>query len=411
MIDIKLVREHPDVIKKTLKLRRYEFDVDHLLEVDKARSTLSVEVDGLRADKNKYAKEQNIDKGRQIKEELPKKEAALAAVEEEYHDLLERVPNLLDESVPEGDTEEDNEEIKKWGQTEKKDFKLKDHVQLAEDLGLIDFERGTKLAGRGFYYLKDEGALLELALVNWVVSFLVKKGYQPVITPVLAQKKFIEGTGYLPRREEPDLYKLEGEDLYLVATAEIPLAAMHAGETLSQEDLPLNYVGFSSAFRKEAGTYGKYAKGIYRVHQFDKVEIFKFTQPSESRKAFKEIISAQEEIYQALGIPYRIVNICSGEMSAPAFLKYDFEYYSPVEETYREITSTSNVTDFQARRLGIKYRTKDGKTDFVHTLNGTAIAISRTLIAILENYQQKDGSIAIPEVLRDYFSKSTISRS
>ncbi len=410
MLDIKFIRENPDIIKKTLKLRRYEFDVDHLLEVDQARSKLLNEVDGLRADKNKYAKEQNIEKGKQIKEELPKKEAALAAVDEEFKDLLEQVPNVLSEKVPDGDTEEDSVELKKWGETSKKDFKLKDHVQIAESLGLIDFERGTKLAGRGFYYLRDEGALLEFALVSWVVKFLAAKGFQPVITPVLAHGQFIGGTGYLPRNQEPDLYKIENEDLYLIATAEIALAAMHSGETLMEEDLPINYVGFSSAFRKEAGTYGKYAKGIYRVHQFDKVEIFKFTLPSESEKEFEKIIEVQEEIYQALKIPYRIINIASGEMSAPAVIKYDFEYYSPVEDTYREITSTSNTTDYQARRLGIKVRTKDGKLEFAHTLNGTAIAISRTLIALLENYQQADGSVKIPEVLRDYFSKDTISR-
>jgi len=411
MLDPKFIRENPEKIKETLKKRRYEFDIDHFLEVDQARSKLNIEVDNLRAEKNKYAKEQNIEKGKQIKEELPKKEASLAAVDEEFKDLLESIPNLLSEAVPDGDNEEANVEIKKWGTIQELSFKPKDHVELAESLGIIDFERATKISGRGFYFLKDEGALLELALVNWVIKFLVTKGYQPVITPELTRREFIGGTGYLPKREEPDLYKIEGEDLYLIATAEIALAAMHAGETINEEDLPINYVGFSSAFRKEAGTYGKYAKGIYRVHEFDKVEIFKFTHPTESEKEFKEIIKVQEEIYQALELPYRIVNIASGEMSAPAVIKYDFEYYSPYDATYREITSTSNTTAYQARRLGIKFRNKEGKTDFVHTLNGTAIALSRTIIAILENNQQKDGSIKIPQVLREYFSKDTISHN
>ncbi|MDP2671665.1 MAG: serine--tRNA ligase [bacterium] len=409
MLDIKFVRDNQNLIRETLKKRRYEFDLDRLLRVDKARSDLIVEVDNLRSQKNQFAKDKDIEKGKKIKVHLTKQEAALAAVKEEFRDLLDQVPNLLDKSVPDGATEESNVEIKRWGEIEKRDFKIIDHVQIAEKLGIIDFEAGTKIGGRGFYYLKDGGALLELALVNWVMQFLVKKGFHPVITPELALQKFIQGTGYLPKREEPDLYKVENEDLYLIATAEIPLAGMHAEQILNEEDLPLNYAGFSSSFRKESGTYGKYAKGIYRVHQFDKVEIFKFAKPADSEKEFKEIIAVEEEIYQALKIPYRIVNIASGEMSAPAVLKYDFEYYSPLDETYRELTSTSNTTDYQARRLGIKYRTKDGKkTEFVHTLNGTAIAMSRTPIAILENYQQKDGSVKVPEVLREFLGKDTL---
>ena len=239
---------------------------------------------------------------------------------------------------------------------------------------------------------------------------MVKKGYIPVITPELVRKKFVAGTGYLPRREEPDIYKIEGEDLYLSATAEIPLAGLHADEILKEQYLPTSYVGCSTAFRKESGSYGKYAKGMFRVHQFDKLEMFKIVKPEDSEAAFKEIVSLEEEIFQALEIPYRVANVCSADMSAPAYLKYDLEYWSPVDQTYREFTSASNTTDYQARRLNIKYRKKDGTTVLVSTLNGTAIAISRTLIAILENYQQKDGSVKIPKILHEYLRKDIIQR-
>jgi len=411
MLDIKLIRDNQKLVEETIKKRHVDVNIKHLLEIDDKRVELIKTVDSLRQDRREAASKKDIEIGRRVKEKLAKNEDALRAVEEEFQEYLVQVPNLLSEKVPDGKSEDDNQEIKKWGEKTKFDFKPLDHVQIGKRLGIIDEERAAKVSGHGFYYLKDEGALLELALVDWAIKFLIKKGYMPVITPELVRKRFVEGTGYLPRREVPDIYKIEGEDLYLSATAEIPLAGLHADEILNEEDLPANYVGFSTSFRRESGSYGKYTKGMFRVHQFDKLEIFKFVKPEDANTAFKEIVSLEEEIFQSLEIPYRVVNICSGEMSAAAYLKYDLEYWSPVDQTYREFTSASNTTDYQARRLNIKYRKKDGSTGFVATLNGTAIAISRTPIAILENYQQKDGSVRLPKVLHGYLGKDVIQRA
>ena len=410
MLDIKFIRDNRKLVEETIKRRRVDVNLKHLLEIDDKRLELLKTVENLRRERKELAAKKDIEKGKHLKDKLNKLENALRAVEDEFLDYLEQVPNLLSKDVPEGNSEKDNAELKSWGKKPKFDFKPKDHVQIGRGLGIIDEENAAKVSGHGFYFLKDEAALLEFALINWVVRLLTKKGYIPVITPELVRKKFVEGTGYLPRREEPDIYKIEGEDLYLTATAEIPLAGMHSDQIINEEDLPLNYVGFSSAFRKEAGSYGKYSKGIFRVHQFDKVEIFKFVKPADTTSAFKEIVSLEEEIFQGLKIPYRIVNICAGEMSAAAYFKYDLEYWSPADDTYREFTSASNTTNYQARRLNIKYRMRDGTVEYVHTLNGTAIAISRTLIAILENYQQKDGSVKVPEVLRDFLGKNTLGR-
>lgn len=409
MLDIKFIRENLKEVEQNIKKRRLKTPLNHLLEIDDERLKLIKEVESLRHERNVAADKHDEEKGKEIKEKLSKLEAALGAVEAELNGYLEQVPNMLSPLVPEGESEEDNKEVRKWGSLPKFEFKPKDHVTIGKELGLIDQETSAKSSGHGFYYLTGDGALLEIALVNWALSFLDERGYKPVITPELVRKKFVEGTGYLPRREEQDVYKIEGENLYLVATSEIPIAAIHSGEILNEGDLPKSYAGFSSSFRKEAGSYGKYTHGIYRVHQFDKVEIFKFVRPTDSDKAFREIVALQEEIYQALEIPYRVVNICSGEMSAPAYLKYDLEYWDPVNGQYRELTSASNTADYQARRLNIKFRDKNS-TRLVHTLNGTAIALSRTIIAILENYQQKDGSVKLPKVLHEYLGKDSLQR-
>ena len=409
MLDIKFIRENLKEVEKVVKKRRLKIPLGHIIEIDDQRRKLLEEVEELRHEKKQAASKHDEEAGKVVKVKLSKLEAALSSVEGELTEYLEQVPNMLSSQVPEGESEKSNKEIKKWGRIEKGDFVPKDHMALGKNLGIIDQQAAAKSSGHGFYYLTGDGALLELALVSWVTSFLSEKGYTPIITPELVRKQFVEGTGYLPRREAPDVYKIEGEDLYLIATAEIPIAAINSNEILNEADLPKNYDGFSSSFRKEAGSYGKYTHGIFRVHQFDKVEIFKFVKEEDSDKAFEEIISLQEEIYQALEIPYRIVNSCSGEMSAPAFLKYDLEYWDPVNQTYREITSTSNTTDYQARRLNIKYKDKTG-TKYARTLNGTALALSRTIIAILENHQQKSGSIKLPKVLHGYLGKDTIQR-
>ncbi len=410
MLDIKFIRKNKKDVEESIKERRVDVDLKRLLDLDDKRLDLIKTTENLRHLRKQAAEKKDIEAGKKIKDKLNKSDGNLREVAKEFEEYLEQVPNLLSKEVPDGKDEKDNKQIRSWGQITKFDFKLKDHIQIGKKLGIIDEERAAKISGHGFYFLKDEGALLELALVNWTTNFLVKKGYIPVIAPELVRKKFVAGTGYLPRREEPDIYKIEGEDLYLSATAEIPLAGLHADEILYEADLPTSYVGFSTAFRRESGSYGKHAKGMFRVHQFDKLEMFKIVKPEDSDAAFKEIVSLEEEIFQALEIPYRVVNVCSGDMSAPAFLKYDLEYWSPVDQTYREFTSASNTTQFQARRLNIKYRKKDGTTEFVSTLNGTAVAISRTLIAILENYQQENGSVKIPKVLHEYLGKDTIQR-
>ncbi len=408
MLDIKFIRDNRKLVEETIKRRGVDVKINHLLEIDDKRLELIKTVDNLRRQRKEASANKDIDSGKKIKNKLNKQEDALRAVQQEFQEYLEQVPNLLSKEVPDGKSEKDNAEIKSWGKKTKFDFKPLDHVQIGKKLGIIDEERAAKVSGHGFYFLKDEGALLELALINWATHFLVKKGYMPVITPELVRKRFVEGTGYLPKREEADIYKIEGEDLYLSATAEIPLAGLHADEILEERDLPTNYAGFSTSFRKESGSYGKHTKGMFRVHQFDKLEIFKLVRPEDAESAFKEIVSLEEELFQALKIPYRIVNICTADMSAAAYLKHDLEYWSPVDRTYRELTSASNTTDYQARRLNIKYRKRDGSTGFVTTLNGTAIAISRTTIAILENYQQKNGTVKVPEVLRDFLGKDTL---
>ena len=410
MLDIKFIRKNLKEVEEAIKRRRVDVNLKHLLDLDDKRLELIKTTENLRHERKQVAEKKDIKAGKKIKSKLNKSEDVLREVEQQFEEYLEQVPNLLSKDVPDGKDEGDNEQIRSWGKKTKFKFEPKDHIQIGKNLGIIDEERAAKVSGHGFYFLIDEGAMLELALINWATHFLVKKGYIPVITPELVRKKFVEGTGYLPRREKPDIYKIEGEDLYLAATAEIPLAGLHADEILAEQDLPTSYVGFSTSFRRESGSYGKYAKGMFRVHQFDKLEMFKIVKPEDSDAAFKEIVSLEEQIFQALEIPYRVVNVCSADMSAPAYLKYDLEYWSPADQTYREFTSASNTTEFQARRLNIKYRKKDGTTAFVSTLNGTAVAISRTLIAILENCQQKDGSVKIPKVLHEYLRKDIIQR-
>lgn len=410
MLDIKFIRKNKKEVEEAIKKRQLDIDLQHFLDLDDKRLDLIQTTENLRHERKQAAQKKDIKEGKKIKDKLNKYDGDLREVMQEFEENLEQIPNLLSKDVPDGKDEGDNEQIRLWGKKTKFDFKPKDHIQIGKNLGIIDEERAAKVSGHGFYFLKDEGALLELALINWAIHFLVNKGYIPVITPELVRKKFVEGTGYLPRRENPDIYKIEGENLYLSATAEIPLAGLHADEILNDQDLPTSYVGFSTAFRKESGSYGKYSKGLFRVHQFDKLEMFKIVKPEDADAAFREIVSLEEQIFQALEIPYRVVNVCSGDMSAAAYLKYDLEYWSPVDQKYRELTSASNTTQFQARRLNIKYRKKDGTTALVSTLNGTAVAISRTLIAILENFQQKSGSVKIPKVLHEYLRKDIIQR-
>lgn len=410
MLDIRFIRENKSKVEEMLAKRRMKLDLGHLLEIDDERKKLTAEVESLRHARRTAAEAKDVKKGKEIKEKLAKKEAALLGVEEELDDNLDKVPNMLHKDAPEGRAEDDNVEIKRWGEVPKLDFQPLDHVELGKRLNLLDFERAAKVAGHKFYYLKNDAVRLEFALIDYAFKTLQKEGFTLVRTPDLVRPEIANGIGFQPRGPEAQIYTIEKENLSLVGTAEIPLGGYHADEILDEAELPLKYLGFSPCFRTEAGSYGRVSYGLYRVHEFDKVEIFIYCTPQESEKMHQYILSLEEKLYQGLEIPYRVVDVCAGDLGAAAARKFDIEAWMPAREggSWGEVTSTSNTTDYQARRLNIRYRTKDGKLEFAYTLNGTAIAIGRTLIAILENYQLKDGTVKVPKVLYDYLGKDTL---
>ncbi len=339
---------------------------------------------------------------RTVSEELKSLEPELARVSEELAAVHSRVPNPPDDSVPVGGSDDDNEVLRHWGEPPSFGFEPRDHVQLGEALGMIDVERGVRTSGSRFYYLLAEAVEIQFALVRYGLDFAQERGMVAVIPPVLVREEAMFNTGFLPT-DESQLYRTAEDDLYLVGTSEVSLAALHAGEILEPEELPKRYVGYSSCFRREAGTYGKDTRGIFRVHQFDKLEMFSFVMPGDSKDEHERLLANEEAWVQSLEIPYRVVNICTGELGASAVKKYDIEAWLPGQGAYREITSTSNTTDFQARRMECRVRLPDGNRP-VHTLNGTLCAISRTLIALMENGQQEDGTIALPPVLKKYLA-------
>ncbi len=409
MLDIKFIRENKEKVKKGVSAKQLDTSVvDRLLELDGKRRGLLKDIEKLRAKRNELAKKKDVEGGKKVKEELKKIEPELTKVDRKYENLLLQIPNPPADDVKEGKNDSENETIRKWGEPGKFDFKVKDHLAIGEDLEIIDVERASKVSGSRFGYLKGDGVLLELALVNYAIEVLAPEKFVPVIPPVLIKKEMMGGMGYLEHGGEDDMYILDKDNLVLVATSEQSIGPMHAGEILESKELPKRYMGFSSCFRREAGSYGKDTRGILRVHQFDKVEMFSFTKAEESDKEHEYLLSIEEKIFQSLNIPYQVSKMCSGDLGAPASRKYDIEAWMPGQEKYREVTSTSNTNDFQSRRLNIKYREK-GKTEYIHMLNGTAIAIGRTIIAILENYQQKDGSVEVPEVLRKWMGKDKIS--
>jgi len=410
MLDIEFIRENTEKVKKGVAAKQLDPKiVDEVIKLDGKRRQLIVEVEELRAKRNKVAEEKNIEEGKKIKEELKAKEPELRKIEEEYETALNLIPNLPSDKAPIGKSEKDNVELRKWGEPKKFDFTPKDHLELGKSLGILDFETGAKVTGSQFYFWYKEGALLELALVQYAMELLSKEGFIPVITPDLAKSRYYLGTGYMPKGQEAQTYEIKDEDLGLIATAEVTLAGKHADEVIPEAELPLKYIGYSHCFRQEAGAYGKYSKGLYRVHQFTKAEMFIYSLPEESDKYHQYILEMEEKIYQDLGIPYRVVEMCTGDLGAMAARKFDVEGWMPSRDDYGELTSTSNVTDYQARNLNIKFRRKDGKAEYIHMLNGSAIATSRTPLAILENFQEKDGSVVIPEVLRKWMGKNKIT--
>ena len=398
MLDIKFIRQNPKLVSEKAKQKGYSVDINKLIDVDQQRRKLIEKVDQLRSQRKDAAEKRDEKKGQQLKKELKVKEDELEKLNDQFYELIRQIPNLPKDDVPIGSDEKDNKVLRVAGKKPTFSFKPKDHLELGVELDLIDVECAAKISGSRFAFLKNELVTLEFAIVGYALDLLSREDFIPIIPPVLVNKKVIEGLGY------PEYLTGEGyqtDDQYLVGTAEHSIVSMHMDETFEKKDLPKRYVGFSTAFRREAGSYGKDTRGIFRVHQFDKVEMVSFVKDGDDDKEHEYLLSLQEKLFQSLEITYQVVKMCTAELGFPVARKYDLEAYFPSEKRYREVTSASTTTDFQARRLNIKY--KDGKeSEFVLILNATAFAIGRTLIAIMENYQQKDGSILVPKALQKY---------
>ena len=400
MLDIKFIRENPKEVKKKAQSKGANINVDLILKLDEERRKLIQGVESLKAEKNKLGVKDRK-KGKEIKEQIKKLEPKLEKTEKEFEELMLQVPNLPLDDVPVGKTEKDNLVMKNVGIRTKFSWKAKNYMELAEALDIIDVQRAAKVSGTRFGYLKGGVVMLEFALIQLAFDVLLKQGFIPIVPPVMIKAEMAKGMGYLEQLGKEEAYYLPEDDLYLVGTSEQSLGTMHANEVFNEKDLPRRYAGFSTCFRREAGSYGKDVRGILRVHQFDKIEMFSFCKPEDSVKEHKLLLSLEEKLMKLLKIPYRVVQVCSGDLSMPSVATYDIESWMPGQNQYRETHSTSNCTDFQARRLNIRYRSKNG-IEFVHMLNGTAFAIGRTLIAIIENYQQKDGSVKVPIALQKY---------
>jgi seryl-tRNA synthetase len=417
MLDLKLVREDPERVRAALAKRGpgAAEQVDRLLELDAARRALVTEVDALRSEQKRGGREvakaapgereQALAGLKELADGLDQAEGRLRAAEGELAGVLARVPNLPDPSVPPGG-EEDSVELRRWGVPPAFDFPVRDHLELGELLGAIDTVRAAKVSGARFGYLVGWGAQLELALVRFVMERLTAAGFVPVIPPVLVRREAMFGTGFLPT-DEQQIFRTADDDLYLVGTSEVPLVSYHGDELLDPGTLPRRYAGFSSCFRREAGSYGKDTRGIFRVHQFDKVEMVSFVLPEASGQEHELLLAREEEILQALELPYRVVNIAAGDLGSSAAKKYDCEAWIPSQGTYRELTSTSNCTDYQARRIGCRVKEPGGNRP-LHTLNGTAVAVGRTIVALLENHQQPDGSVRVPAALVPYLGNTDL---
>lgn len=410
MLEIKFIRENAEEVKKNCKLRNIECDVDRLLELDGKRRKMISEIDECKKEKNEINDEMKsasdktalVEKGKDIKTKLEKLEPEFLETEKEWKKLLIAVPNMTHPDSPIGKDDSENKEIERYGEPPSFSFPPKGHEELMTALDLIDFERGAKVAGAKFYFFKNEAVFLEQALINFAFEKLAKKGFVPFTTPDLAKDKVLLGIGYNPRGAETQIYSVENTDLNLVGTAEITMGGYHMDETIDAEKLPLRYVALSHCYRTEAGSYGRHSAGLYRVHQFTKVEMFAYTLPEESEKTHTELKNIEVEIFKDLGVPFRVVDICTGDLGGPAYRKYDLEVWMTSRNDWGEVTSTSDTTTYQARRLNVKVKRADGTKEYLHMLNGTAVAVSRALIAIIENGQQAGGSIVVPEVLRKW---------
>ena len=408
MLDINFIRNNKELVEHSIKEKMYKnVNLDEILALDDQRKTLLQQVEALRKERNdNTAKMKNgkpsdelIAKGKEIKEKLSTLEADLSNFEKELNTKLKTVPNVIFDDVPLGD-ESASVEVKKWGECKTTGV---DHLDYAVSRDWVDFERGAKVAGAKFYYVKGGLALLENALIQFGIKKIVEHGFTLMDVPDLVNSRVLEGTGFAPRSsEQSDEYYIEGEDLALIATAEMSITGYHMDEIIDEDKLPLFYAGLSACFRKEAGAYGKHTRGLFRVHQFNKLEMYSFCTPEQSKEIHEKLRAIEEEIWQEIGIPYHVINIAAGDLGAPAAKKYDIEYWSPIDQKYREITSCSNCTDFQARGLNIRVRRKDGTVEVLHTLNGTAISLARTMVAVIENFAEEGGKLRVPEVLQPY---------
>lgn len=416
MIDIKELKTRYDEIRKNIADRYMNVDLDAILSLQDERYAVLQEVETLRAKRNENAAKMKgkieqslraelIEEGKRIKSELQEKEERLSALDEAFMEKARTIPNYASPKAPVGKEDKDSLAIKFVGEPRKFNFKAKDHVELGESLDILDFDSGAKVAGQKFYYIKNKGVILQMALERYAMDIVLKHGFTPFITPDIAKEEILNGIGFNPRGEESNIYTIEGTGTCLVGTAEITLGGYYSNMILDKKDLPIKMTGLSHCFRREAGGAGQYSKGLYRVHQFSKLEMFIYCLPEESEKYHEEILAIEEEIFSGLGLPYRIVDTATGDLGAPAYRKFDIEAWMPgrgEEGEYGEVTSTSNCTDYQARSLNIRFRDDDGKIKFVHMLNGTAVALSRAIVAILENYQNEDGSVSIPASLVPY---------
>lgn len=407
MLDIKFIRENADLVQQSADAKRYNVNVADVLKVDEKKRQLQQQVDELRTKRNEISSQMKggkpdpelVAQGKAIKTELAELEDKLKEVDDELTTGINSIPNIIFDDVPMGG-EEDSVPVAEWG--ERKESGI-DHLDYAVSRNWVDFERGAKVAGAKFYFIKNELALLENALVQYGINKVIEKGFNFMTVPHMVKGRVFAGTGFAPRTsEQSDEYFIEKEDLGLIATAEMSITGYHMDEILDEKDMPLLYAGYSPCYRKEAGAAGKHTRGLFRVHQFNKLEMYAFCLPEQSKEIHEKIRGVEEEIWQELGIPYRVINIAAGDLGSPAAKKYDIEYWSPCDQTYRELTSCSNCTDFQANTVNTRVRRADGSIENVHTLNGTAISLARTMVAVIENYATENGKLTVPEPLRPY---------
>lgn len=408
MLDINFIRANRDLVQHSITEKMYKnIDLNKLIALDDQRKATIKEVESLRKERNqntdsmkgKKPSQEQVARGKELKEKITVLETKLAKEESEFKNLLKAVPNIIFDDVPLGD-ESASVEVKQWGGQKQEGV---DHLDYAISRDWVDFERGAKVAGAKFYYVKGGLALLENALIQFGIKKVIEHGFTLMDVPDMVNSRVLEGTGFAPRSsEQSDEYYIDGEDLAMIATAEMPITGYHMDEIIDEDKLPLFYAGFSACFRKEAGAYGKHTRGLFRVHQFNKLEMYSFCLPEQSKDIHEKIRGIEEEIWQEIGIPYHVINIAAGDLGAPAAKKYDIEYWSPVDQKYRELTSCSNCTDFQAKGLNIRVRRKDGTIETLHTLNGTAISLARTMVAVIENFAKKDDKLKVPAVLQPF---------